>query len=287
MQKSTKSKPFNSHEFKKSLGQNFISDKNLLTAIVGDAEISSTDMVVEIGAGAGTLTEVIASKCKKLISFEVDESLKEDLAKIEDEHKNLKVVFKDFLKVERDELLQLFEDGENVKSIKVIANIPYYITTPIVFKLLNWCSLVKDISIMVQKEVGERMVSVPNSKTYGALSAVVNYYGKATIKRVVKKQNFYPMPKVDSCIVNIKVRENIDENYAIGVSKFIQSCFFNRRKTLCNNLMSALSITRESAESALNQLSLSTKVRAEELPSEQFELLYKVLSGFKLNKFLS
>lgn len=280
MQKSTKSKPFNSHEFKKSLGQNFISDKNLLNAIADDAEINSTEMVVEIGAGAGTLTKVIASKCKKIVSFEVDESLKEDLSIIEAEHKNLKVVFKDFLKVERDELLQYFGD-EKIENIKVIANIPYYITTPIVFKLLNWCSSVKDISIMVQKEVGERMVATQGFKNYGALSAVVNYYGKATIKRIVKKQNFYPMPKVDSCIVNIKIRENIDENYAVGVSKFIQSCFFNRRKTLCNNLMSTLSITRGSAEFALNQLSLNANVRAEELSSEQFELLYKALNSYK------
>lgn len=280
MQKSTKSKPFNSHEFKKSLGQNFISDKNLLNAIADDAEINSTEMVVEIGAGAGTLTKVIASKCKKIVSFEVDESLKEELSIIEAEHKNLKVVFKDFLKVERDELLQYFGD-KKIENIKVIANIPYYITTPIVFKLLNWCSLVKDISIMVQKEVGERMVATQGFKNYGALSAVVNYYGKATIKRIVKKQNFYPMPKVDSCTVNINIRENIDENYAVGVSKFIQSCFFNRRKTLCNNLMSTLSITRGSAEFALNQLSLNANVRAEELSSEQFELLYKALNSYK------
>ena len=279
MQKNISNKPFASHQFKKSLGQNFISDKNLLLAIVQDANISSTDLVVEIGAGAGSLSQIIATKCKKVVSFEVDESLLETLTEIEQNNKNLKVVFKDFLKVEKDELLNYFGSVAKNSNIKVIANIPYYITTPIVFKLLSWCSFIKDISIMVQKEVGERMVADAGSKNYGALSAVVNYYGNSSIKRVVKKQNFYPVPKVDSCIVNIKIKDNIDENYAIGVSKFIQSCFFNRRKTLCNNLMSSLGITREVAERAILTITQNVSIRAEELTPKMFESLYKAIKG--------
>lgn len=132
---------------------------------------------------------------------------------------------------------------------------------------------------MVQKEVGERMVADAGSKNYGALSAVVNYYGNSSIKRVVKKQNFYPVPKVDSCIVNIKIKDDIDENYAIGVSKFIQSCFFNRRKTLCNNLMSSLGITREVAERAILTITQNVSIRAEELTPKMFESLYKAIKG--------
>lgn len=271
-----KSKPFNNHEFKKSLGQNFISDKNLLQAIVSDAKLSHDDYVLEIGAGAGTLTEIIAKNSKEVVSFEVDTSLKENLEKIQLENENLKVVFKDFLDVERTELLGYFGEKPN-KKLKVIANIPYYITSQIVFKLLAWCNDFESITIMVQKEVGERMVSLVGATDYGTLPAVIRCYGNACIKRIVKKQNFYPMPKVDSCIVHIEIFSNLDELHLTKLSKFIQKCFQNRRKTLYNNLVSCVNIEKQTAKYAILKLGLNESVRAESLETKDFAKLYELL----------
>lgn len=271
-----KSKPFNNHEFKKSLGQNFISDKNLLQAIVSDADLTIDDCVLEIGAGAGTLTQIIAKNCKEVVSFEVDQSLKNDLEAIELENSNLRVVFRDFLKVERSELMGLFKE-KPVKKLKVIANIPYYITTQIVFKLLSWCNDFESITIMVQKEVGERMVASVGATDYGTLPAVIGCYGNACIKRIVKKQNFYPMPKVDSCIVNIKIYNDLNETYLIELSKFIQKCFQNRRKTLYNNLVSCVNVEKQTAKDVILKLGLNDSVRAENLETKNFVRLFELL----------
>lgn len=271
-----KSKPFNNHEFKKSLGQNFISDKNLLQAIVIDADLTQDDFVLEIGAGAGTLTEIISKNAKEVVSFEVDTSLKADLEKKQSENKNLKVVFKDFLSVEREELWGYFSE-KPAKKLKVIANIPYYITSQIVFKLLAWCNDFESITIMVQKEVGERMVASVGGSDYGTLPAVIGCYGSACIKRIVKKQNFYPMPKVDSCIVHIEIFDNLEEVYLAKLSKFIQKCFQNRRKTLYNNLVSCANIEKDLAKKSILTLGLSESVRAENLESKDFAKLYKLL----------
>ena len=274
----SKEKKFDGHQFKKSLGQNFISDTNLLTAIGEDSGVTDNDFVVEVGAGAGTLTSIIADRCKQMVSFEVDESLKERLLALQEEKDNLKVVFQDIMEVDLRKLASLFEEPSNFRY-KVVANLPYYITTPIIFKFLEDSARLESLTIMVQKEVGERIVSKPNSGDYGALSAMVDFYGNAKIARVVKRQNFYPMPKVDSCIVRI----DIDPKKFEGVSpqsykKIVRVAFNNRRKTLVHNLTHDLGLSKDLVLGAFSNLGLNDKVRGEELSSAQFVALIKELN---------
>lgn len=272
------SSKFNSHQFKKSLGQNFISDKNLLQAIAQDAEINKKDYCVEVGAGAGTLTEVLAENAFKVISFEVDESLKDTLSRVQSQHDNLKVVFKDILKVEKEELQSLYNtESSSLPKLKVIANIPYYITTPIIFKFLDWCDIIDSITIMVQKEVGARITAQVGDADYGSLSAVIGHFGCAILKRIVKKQNFYPMPKVDSCIVQIKINKNLDIQFSKKYCQVVQKCFISRRKTIVNNLMLGYNLKRADVENYLNEINISNLARAEEFNVEKFEHLTQKL----------
>ncbi len=223
------------HNFKKKFGQNFIFDKNLLSAICEDADICESDEVLEIGAGAGTLTTEIASRAKKVLSFEIDRDLTEHLQGLD--LKNVKFIFDDVMNYDVREIEEDFS-GE----YKMIANLPYYITTPIIFKFLNGSDRLKSLTIMVQKEVAERMVAGHGGKDYGVLSVMINFFGEAKINRIVSRKNFHPEPNVDSAVVTIKIDKNkypnIDKN---KFYKFIQCVFSMRRKTLKNNLQTLIS----------------------------------------------
>ena len=218
------------HNFKKKFGQNFISDKNLLSAICNDAEINGDTEVLEIGAGAGTLTEEISQNAKKVVSYEIDRDLQNHLLSLN--LSNVKFVFGDVMNYSTKEIENDFE-GE----YKIIANLPYYITTPIIFKFLNESTRLASLTIMVQKEVAERIVSKVGSKDYGVLSIMVSFFGEAQINRIVSRKMFYPQPNVDSAVVTITLQKdkykNIDKN---KFYKFIQMAFSMRRKTLRNNL---------------------------------------------------
>lgn len=218
------------HNFKKKFGQNFITDKNLLSAIVDDAEIDKSDEVLEIGAGAGTLTKEISNRAKKVISYEIDKDLESYLLGLK--LNNVNFIFKDIMKENLLEIENYFEDG-----YKLIANLPYYITTPIIFKFLKNSKKLKSLTIMVQKEVAERIVATKGEKDYGILTIMINFYGNAKITRNVNRKMFYPEPNVDSAVVRIDIdREkykNIDDDKFYS---FVQSCFSMRRKTLKNNL---------------------------------------------------
>lgn len=218
------------HNFKKKFGQNFITDKNLLSAIVDDAEIDKSDEVLEIGAGAGTLTKEISNRAKKVISYEIDKDLESHLLGLK--LNNVNFIFKDIMKENLLEIENYFEDG-----YKLIANLPYYITTPIIFKFLKNSKKLKSLTIMVQKEVAERIVATKGEKDYGILTIMINFYGNAKITRNVNRKMFYPEPNVDSAVVRIDIdREkykNIDDDKFYS---FVQSCFSMRRKTLKNNL---------------------------------------------------
>lgn len=218
------------HNFKKKFGQNFITDKNLLSAIVDDAEIDKSDEVLEIGAGAGTLTREISNRAKKVISYEIDKDLESHLLGLK--LNNVNFIFKDIMKENLLEIENYFENG-----YKLIANLPYYITTPIIFKFLKNSKKLKSLTIMVQKEVAERIVATKGEKDYGILTIMINFYGNAKITRNVNRKMFYPEPNVDSAVVRIDIdREkykNIDDDKFYS---FVQSCFSMRRKTLKNNL---------------------------------------------------
>lgn len=218
------------HNFKKKFGQNFITDKNLLSAIVDDTEIDKSDEVLEIGAGAGTLTKEISNRAKKVISYEIDKDLESYLLGLK--LNNVNFIFKDIMKENLLEIENYFEDG-----YKIIANLPYYITTPIIFKFLKNSKKLKSLTIMVQKEVAERIVATKGEKDYGILTIMINFYGNAKITRNVNRKMFYPEPNVDSAVIRIDIdREkykNIDDDKFYS---FVQSCFSMRRKTLKNNL---------------------------------------------------
>ena len=269
-------KPFDGHEFKKSLGQNFIKDANLLRSIVRDAEVNENDFVLEIGAGAGTLTEELAKVSRFVLSMEVDHALEENLRALENNYNNLCVWFSDGLKTTNEEILQKFESefGEKPSSFKVVANIPYYITTPLIFKFLKF-EEVQSISVMVQKEVAERVVSKSSTGEYGALSVMVNYYGEPKITRLVDKKMFYPVPKVDSAVLRILKNSNRDKDIENALTEIVRRAFSMRRKTLVNNLEGLNGLTKTEIASLLEEMGKLQTARAEELEITDFIILSK------------
>ena len=190
-------------EFKKKLGQNFITDLNLLNAIVCDADIKSDDNVLEIGVGAGTLTKAIAGSAKKVVGYELDKNLADVLALSLQGIDNAEIVFKDFLKATPEEVNAMFNG-----PFKVVANLPYYITTNIIFALVEKPFNVTSLTLMVQKEVADRLSSKAGTKDYGTITVELDSIGTVQTKRVVDRKMFMPMPNVDSAIVNITLNKN-------------------------------------------------------------------------------
>lgn len=250
--------------FNKQFGQNFITDTNLLDAMVADSGICGEDIVVEIGAGAGTLTRAIAKVAKKVVSFEIDRNLQEVLSVTLQDVNNVEVVFRDIMKVTDSELKELVGD-----KYKVVANLPYYITTPIIMRFLESDCKPQALSIMVQKEVAERLVANANTPDYGAITAVVELYADAKITRIVGKNNFYPVPKVDSAVVRLDIDDNKYSCDKEKVKKIIKASFAMRRKTLCNNLMQ-MGFSREVVENALAKCGLDIRIRGEVLQVSDF-----------------
>lgn len=248
---------------KKKFGQNFLKDKNLLDAICDDAGVTKEEEVLEIGAGLGTLSESLKERAKRVVSYEIDLDLVDILK--EKENEVLSFVFKDILDAPLAEVERHFE-----KEYRIIANIPYYITTPIIFKFLGKSSKVKSMTLMVQKEVAERIVAKPNSKDYGVLSVCCNLYGSTSIKRIVKRNMFHPAPNVDSAIVHIELKRTEVEE---GLIEFVRNAFSMRRKTLLNNLSSTYGLSKAQLSERLSGFDLTR--RAETLSIEEYKELYK------------
>lgn len=252
--------------FKKKFGQNFLSDKNLLSAIANDAEISSRDEVLEIGAGAGSLTQVLSEKAKKVVSFEIDKDLTPILQSLN--LKNVQFVFGDFMKEDMREIEKRFEG-----KYKVVANLPYYITTPILFKLLEESSRLESLTIMVQKEVAERVCAKEGSKDYGVLSVMVRFFGEPKITRIIGRQMFQPAPNVDSALLNIKLENKFPTLNKSEFSRFVKICFSMRRKTLQNNLSSVYG--KDRLQKAFDEQTL--RRRAETFSLDEFVEMFKKL----------
>ena len=252
--------------FNKALGQNFISDTNLLDAIVTDSGIEAGDTVVEIGTGGGTLTRSIAKVAKKVFSFEVDRNLEPVLALSLQGLDNVEVVFRDVLKMKDEELEEIVQ-GE----FKVVANLPYYITTPLVMRFLESGLNVKSLTVMVQKEVALRLVAEPNTPDYSAITLAVNMAGEAKITRNVSRNMFFPAPNVDSAVVRIDIdRHKLDgEDFAL-VHKLVRSAFLMRRKTLVNNLSQAFGISKQEATEKITSAGLDAMVRGEALGLDDY-----------------
>ena len=243
--------------FNKALGQNFITDANLLDAIVADSGITPSDVVVEIGTGAGTLTRAIAKVAKKVYSFEVDRNLEPVLALSLQGVENAEVVFRDVLKMSDEQLEAIVG-----KKFKVVANLPYYITTPLAMRFIESTLDVESITIMVQKEVALRFVAKPNTPDYSAITLAIEMAGEAQITRNVSRTMFYPSPNVDSAVVRIDIDRNKleGENVAL-LHKLVRSSFAMRRKTLANNLSVAFKIDKQTAAQIIEDAEFSPMVR--------------------------
>ena len=259
--------------FNKALGQNFITDANLLDAIVADSGITPSDVVVEIGTGAGTLTRAIAKVAKKVYSFEVDRNLEAVLALSLQGVENAEVVFRDVLKMSDEQLEAIVG-----KKFKVVANLPYYTTTPLAMRFIESTLEVESITIMVQKEVALRFVAKPNTPDYSAITLAIEMAGEAQITRNVSRTMFYPSPNVDSAVVRIDVdRNKLDgENVAL-LHKLVRSSFAMRRKTLANNLSVAFKIDKQTAAQIIGDAGFSPMVRGEALSLDDYKKLSKSL----------
>ncbi len=252
--------------FKKKFGQNFLKDEELLNNIVLDAEIREDDNVLEIGAGAGALTEVICSHCTlgKVISVEIDNTLIPFLQVKLQAHPNLELINGDILKVEPRDLIEKFGG----KPFKVIANLPYYISSPILFYLLESGLPIESITVMLQKELVDRITAQAGDSDYSALSVILSLYGEARKTRDVPRTMFTPQPNVDSSVFTMQIQKT-DCDIA-KVSKVIKGSFAMRRKTLVNNLIHSFAKTREQAENLLKMLNLPADIRAERLTKQDY-----------------
>ncbi len=258
--------------FKKRLGQNFITDKNLLESIVREAGVGDADTVVEIGCGAGTLTRVLAEHAKKVIGFEVDGDLRPVLSRTLSGVENAEIFFKDFLKVD----LRDFE--KEYGGYSVVANIPYYVTTPLITKILEESKLCKSLTVMVQEEVAERLCARENTPEYGAITAVIALRASAEIVKRVPREMFIPRPNVDSAVVKMTVEDGrIAVDDPETYKKTVHAAFRSRRKTLENNLVSCFGLPREIAREILFESGIAPKARGETLSPRQFARLSDVL----------
>ena len=262
--------------FKKSLGQNFLIDPNILTRIVDHANISEDTGTIEIGPGIGALTEHLARRSKKVVAFEIDQRLLPILNETLSPYSNVEIIHSDVLKADVKTVIE--EKFTDVKDIMVVANLPYYVTTPIIMKLLEEKLPIRGIVVMLQKEVADRISAKPGTKDYGSLSIAVQYYTTAEIVMTVPKTVFVPQPNVDSAIIRLTVLdqpavEMKDEDFFFQV---IKASFAQRRKTILNNLTNQLPLGKEKKEAivaALNAAHIEPGRRGETLTIEEFARL--------------
>lgn len=252
-------------EYKKKFGQNFISDRALLNEIANFAEIERTDTVLEIGAGMGTLTEQLVHRANRVVSFEIDEELRPLLQeKFNGTH--ARIVFADIMQIS-DEQIDALIGGDFV----LVANLPYYVTSPILCRFLKNTHL-KSVTVMVQKEVAERICAKPHSSEYSVLSVICGLFGNAKLLRVVGRENFFPVPNVDSAIVKIEREKRPIKDYD-GLIDFVKRAFLHKRKKLSTNLETK-NLSKRQAEELLLSLNINPLARAEDLSVDDFCLLY-------------
>jgi len=249
---------------KKMFGQNFIIDENIISNIITKSQIDKDTLVIEIGPGAGSLTYALSKYAKNVLCYEIDTTLKELLNDNLSDCDNVEIVFKDFLKA------NVFEDIKkyDYKKLYVVANLPYYITTPIIIKFIEDEVPVDKLVVMVQKEVGDRFKATPNTKDYNSLSIYLNYY--FDVKKIldVSKNVFIPKPNVDSIVVEFSKKENLYElNDKKVFFKLVRDSFTQKRKTIRNNLKG---YNLEKIEEVLKKYNFDLSIRAEQLPIEVF-----------------
>ena len=264
--------------FQKKFGQNFLIDTHVLDKIIRSAEITKDDFVLEIGPGIGTMTQYLACAAGKVVAVEIDRALIPILADTLDGYDNVTVINEDVLKVD---IAKLAEEQNGGRPIKVVANLPYYITTPIIMSLFEKNVPIKSITVMVQKEVADRMQVGPGTKDYGALSLAVQYYAKPYIVANVPPNCFMPRPKVGSAVIRLERYEEppVQVKDEKLMFRIIRASFNQRRKTLANGLKNSpeLDFTKEEIEEAIETLGKGASVRGEALTLEEFARLSDVL----------
>ena len=258
--------------FNKQFGQNFLTDENLLNNICSDAEVCG-GTVLEIGAGAGTLTRVLSRNADKVVAFEIDRNLEKVLNVTLADCPNVKLVMGDVMKYNMAQVESLCGG-----AYRVVANIPYYLTSPLIMRFVEEAKGVTSLTLTVQKEVAERLAAKPSSKDYGAITVGVQAVADVEIKRVLPRELFYPQPNVDSAVVHIAFKRNkFDVANAALFRKTVRVAFAMRRKTLANNLSVGFAISKQQAEQIFAECDLPATCRGEELSVPQFVQLYKVI----------
>lgn len=259
--------------FKYSLGQNFLSNDLIVNSIIENSDISNEDIILEIGPGFGVLTDMILNKAKHVISVELDNDAIEILNKEFEARKNFTLIHNDFLKLNLSDI----DIIKNSKNIKVIGNIPYYITTPILVKLFESEIDISSIILMVQKEVGQRINAQPSTKQYGSLTIFSKYYSNTSIIEKVSAENFIPKPKVDSVVVKFDIKKErlfIDKKIEKDFLNYVKTCFNMRRKTLFN-VLKQFDKSREELEKISNEISIDFNRRCETLVIEEFKKIFE------------
>ena len=271
-----------SFAFQKKFGQNFLIDSNVLESIIRGAEITKDDFVLEIGPGIGTMTQYLCEAARQVVAVEIDKMLIPILEDTLSEYDNVEVINQDVLKVD---IKSLAEEKNNGKPIKVVANLPYYITTPIIMGLFESGVPIDSITIMVQKEVADRMQTGPGSKDYGALSLAVQFYATAKVILNVSATCFMPRPNVDSAVIKLTRHKEPTVNVADEklMFKIIRASFNHRRKTLVNGLKNSpeLSFSKEQIVKAIEKIGKPETIRGEALTLEEFAELANAFTELK------
>lgn len=256
----------------KSLGQNFLISKEAVDSIIGSASISKQDLIIEIGPGLGTLTQELLEKAGKVICIELDTKMVDIITDRFSLYSNIEIINEDVLKVNLQDLLKKEKQENNFQSVKVVANLPYYITTPIIMKLLEDKLDIDSITIMIQKEVAQRLLAEPGTNLSGAITYGIYYYTVPQNVIEVSRDSFIPAPEVDSQVIKLNIRKNPpvivkDEE---KLFKIIKLAFMQRRKTLINALSNGNLYTKEEIKQMLEDLNIDLQIRGEKLTLEQF-----------------
>ncbi len=259
----------NNFTFEKKYGQNFLTDLDLLGGVVEKSGVDKNSTVIEIGVGAGTLTGEIAKRVKKVYGFEIDLKLKPVLSETLKDYDNVEIIFNDIMKLKMEEI-----EGIAEGKYTLIANLPYYITTPIIMRFIEEAKNCEAIVVTIQKEVAERICAKPKTSDYGAITASINAVGSSQIIQYIGREKFFPVPNVDSAVVKTTINKNkykIDDFDAF--KKVVKCAFGMRRKTLVNNIIKDYRLTRAEAEALLIELNVPVTARGEELSEVEFILL--------------
>ena len=261
----------------KKLGQNFLIDDNVLQDIANGADLQTDDLVIEIGPGLGSLTKLLLEKARKVICIELDKKMVKILKERFINYKNLEIINEDVLRIDLNELIKLEKEKDaQIKKVKIVANLPYYITTPIIMKLVENRLDIESITVMIQKEVAERLIAIPGNKETGAITYTIYYYCQSEKIREVENNCFIPEPEVTSEVINLKLRKEpaVQVKDKKVMFNIIKSAYMQRRKTLVNSLTSVgVFKNKEQGIETIKKLGLKEDIRAENLKIEDFAKL--------------